>query len=105
MSPCRLYGRAGGRRRAPEIRLWRQHDVHRACLHGKKTAEIMVPVSARVPRGSASVVQATNGQIHAAVSLHQMGETDQPGGGQGGGWGSPKSPILGVSQYLISGNP
>ena len=49
-------------------------------------------------------VQATNGHVHAAVSLHQMGETDQPGGGQGGGWGSPKSPILVVSLYLISGN-
>ena len=34
-------------------------------------------------------VQATNGHVHAAVSLHQMGETDQPGGG---GWG------MGVSE-------
>ena len=30
---------------------------------------------------------AINVQIHAPVSLHQMGETDQPGGGAGGGLG------------------
>ena len=50
-------------------------------------------------------VQATNGHVHAAVSLHQMGETDQPGGEQGGGWGSPKGPILGVSLIYSEGTP
>ena len=45
-------------------------------------------------------VQATNGQIHAAVSLHQMGETDQPKGGAGWGLGvSEKSDFGGFTLF------
>jgi len=36
------------------------------------------------------------------VSLHQMGETDQPGGAGGGLWRSKKCPILGFLLCLLS---
>ena len=45
-------------------------------------------------------VHATNGHVHAAVSLHQMGETDQPGGGAGWGLGvSEKSDFGGFTIF------